>query len=135
MGDGDNASCRTGWGSLGVDGVLLGNKPNCARGVCSDCADADRGMALVREANELSDTDEYAESFPVSGGLCILPLPFAVSIWPGVEREAGCDGAEDDRLSSCWSGLDSVCDGTCRKDILSVGMSTGESPEWSGFWW
>jgi hypothetical protein len=47
---------------LGVLRVLLGNKPNCACG--------ERASAPVGEAAEAPETEEYAESFPVRGGLC-----------------------------------------------------------------
>jgi hypothetical protein len=51
-----------------VLGALLGNSPNWARGY-EDCEDAERGCTTVGEANDAPDTDEYAESFPVRGGL------------------------------------------------------------------
>jgi hypothetical protein len=51
-----------------VLGVLLGNSPNWARGY-EDCADAERDCTAVGDANDAPDTEEYAESFPVRGGL------------------------------------------------------------------
>lgn len=53
---------------MGVLGALLGNSPNWARGY-EDCEEAERGCTTVGEANDAPDTDEYAESFPVKGGL------------------------------------------------------------------
>jgi hypothetical protein len=53
---------------MGVLGVLLGNSPNWARGY-EDCEDAERDCKTVGDANDAPDTEEYAESFPVKGGL------------------------------------------------------------------
>jgi hypothetical protein len=51
---------------LGVVRALLGNNPNWWAWGCDDMADAERDGRAVGEA---PDTEEYAESFPVSGGL------------------------------------------------------------------
>lgn len=52
---------------LGVLRFLLGNKPNWA--VCEDMADAEREVVIVGDMADAPETDEYAESFPVHGGL------------------------------------------------------------------
>jgi hypothetical protein len=54
---------------LGVLRVLLGNNPNCACG--------ERAGAPVGEATDAPDTEAYAESFPVRGG---LRSPFSILV-------------------------------------------------------
>jgi hypothetical protein len=53
---------------FGVLRFLLGNRPNCA--VCrEDMEDTERGDGKPGVMADAPDTEEYAESFPVKGGL------------------------------------------------------------------
>lgn len=64
---GDWAPWRPDKEPFGVLRFLLGNSPNCA--VREDMDETDRGVVRVGDMPEAPDTDEYAESFPVQGGL------------------------------------------------------------------
>lgn len=67
FGAGDTTPSRLETDPLGVEIFLLGNKANWAWG--EDTADANRGEAPTDDTPETPETDEYAESLPVSGGL------------------------------------------------------------------
>lgn len=80
---------------FGVLRFLLGKRPNWA--VCrEDMEDTERGDAKPGDMADAPDTEEYAESFPVQGGLqspfcCLADGCFVAGELASVDRLDGAD--------------------------------------------
>lgn len=92
---GDMAPYRPEIEPLGVVRALLGNKPNCAWG---------ERVELPGEAIDTPDTEAYAESFPVNGGVC-TPLSVLENCFETDDSVSSARLSNDFRLCP---GLDSV---------------------------
>lgn len=109
---GDCALWRADIEPLGVLRFLVGNNPNCA--VREDMDDPDRGVAMVGDMPEAPDTDEYAESFPVQGGLssplsCLPDMRRDVDHFSSAVFDTGARSRGS--LDRVWLG--STCGDTC----------------------